>query len=398
MRDTLPPRSQTGLRILCLIHSLGIGGAERIAAMFAADWAKSGNSVTLVTLTGAAQDFYPLDPIVQRVRLDVAGPSRNHVAAVKANLHRIGAIRSVIRDVHPDVIVSFMDTATVLATLAATGTGIPVVGFEASDPMNAEGHRALPWRILRRFAYGRAAAIAVLSRAIQVSLDQWRPRVNTALIPNPVPAELLDRPVPPQPPAIGRKRIVALGRLSRAKGIDMLIEAFAPLAERFSDWDLWIWGEGEEREKLRLQIARLGLQKRVLLPGATRAPWDELAAAAIFVLPSRREGFPGALVEAMALGRACVAFDCMSGPAEIIEHDANGLLVPAGDIETLSRSLASLIMAPAKRRALGRRALAVRERYRPSTAATQWQALLMGVVKRRERRLLQPISDVRVTQ
>lgn len=370
------------MRIVTVISALGPGGAERIAAMFSDDWARAGNTVSLVTLNAALPDRYTVDPAIDRVRLDLSGESRSWTA-IPANLRRIRTLRGVIRAAKPDVIVSFGDKTSTLCVFAGLGLGVPTIAYETTDPTNPERCLPLPWEVLRRVAYARAAAVVVLAESIRRRVAQWWPQPNLALIPNPVPAELLELPEPLSHGGEERHRIVALARLGPEKGLDLLIDAFAPLADRYRDWDLWIWGEGADRRSLESKIASFGLERRVFVPGLTREPWEELGRASLFALPSRREGFPGALVEAMALGRACVAFDCRSGPREISRDGQDAVLVPAGDIGAFSDALSELMADPAVREALGARARAVRERYHPKIAAEQWASLFDEVIRSR---------------
>lgn len=367
------------MRIAVIISSLGRGGAERMATTFAADWARLGHAVSLVSLNATMPDMYPIDTAVRRVRLDLAGDSTSWTA-IQANVRRIRELRRTIRDLAPDLIVAFGDKTSTLSVFATTGLGIPVIAYETSDPTNPERKLARPWRVLRRIGYARAAALVVLAESINDRLQAWWPRPNIVLIQNPIPAELVDWTDRGTEAPDGRPRIVALARLAPEKGLDMLLDAFAPLAKRFPDWDLWLWGEGPARPALETRVLNLGLSRRAFLPGVTETPWDELGKASIFALPSRREGFPGALVEAMATGRACVAFDCRSGPREISRDGTDAVLVPAGDVAAFSKALAGLMQDAYRRAALGRRAEAVRERYHPRIAAEAWERLFRDVV------------------
>ena len=125
--------------------------------------------------------------------------------------------------------------------------------------------------------------------------------------------------------------VVAMGRLSPEKGFDLLIDAFARLAAQHADWRLEIAGEGPERDALQRQIDAAGLQPQVQLVGWVSDPERFLSRSALFVMSSRYEGFPVALLEAMACGVPVISFDCDSGPREIIRPDVDGVLVPAGD-------------------------------------------------------------------
>ncbi|PVR98801.1 hypothetical protein C4663_23105, partial [Salmonella enterica subsp. enterica serovar Give] len=130
--------------------------------------------------------------------------------------------------------------------------------------------------------------------------------------------------------------IVALGRLVPQKGFDLLIDAFALVGPQLPEARLEIWGAGPEEARLRAQIARLGLADRVSLPGQTTHAADVLSSATVVALSSRVEGFPNVLLEAMALGRPVVALDCRYGPAEIIRHGVDGLLVTSREPHALA--------------------------------------------------------------
>jgi glycosyltransferase involved in cell wall biosynthesis len=118
---------------------------------------------------------------------------------------------------------------------------------------------------------------------------------------------------------------------------------------------LLILGDGSERAALERQAVELGLQDSVLMPGLVRDPERWLQHAQLYVLSSRFEGFPNALLEAMQCGVAVAAFDCPSGPGEIVRHEQTGLLVPAGDVDALAAAIARLAADADLRQRLGAR-------------------------------------------
>lgn len=140
------------------------------------------------------------------------------------------------------------------------------------------------------------------------------------------------------------KTVLAVGRLHEQKGFDLLLQAWKPIEKTYSDWSLRIVGEGPKRAELEAQIESQGL-KRVVLAGATNNVLDEYEAASIFVLSSRYEGLPLALIEAMWSGLPCIAFDCPQGPAELLAED-RGWLVPDGDIAELTAQIAYALSHP----------------------------------------------------
>jgi glycosyltransferase involved in cell wall biosynthesis len=152
-------------------------------------------------------------------------------------------------------------------------------------------------------------------------------------------------------------RIVALGRLARQKGYDVLVDALQRVRTT-RPWTVHVHGEGPERAALEASIASASLQDRVLLEGFTAAPFEALARGDVFVLPSRHEGLPTVLIEALASQAQIVATDCPHGPREILDGGTFGALVPTEDPEAFARALESTISGQAwcGREALRRRA------------------------------------------
>ncbi len=175
------------------------------------------------------------------------------------------------------------------------------------------------------------------------------------------------------------RRVVAIGRLSPEKGFDILIEAFARASARHPDWSLVIAGEGPLAGSLREQADRTSCADRIVFAGLVRKPEELLAHSEIFALSSRLEGFPNALVEAMACGCCVIATDCPSGPAEIITDDVDGVLVPVGNVEAFQASLEAMMASGADRRRLGAAAAVSAERFRAEGIAEQWIRLLRSV-------------------
>lgn len=361
------------MKLLFFISSLQCGGAERVCASLCSHWADHGWEVTLATFDdGSAPPFFPLSPRVRHLTLGLQRRSTGLVHSVVNNLRRVPRLRRLVARERPDRVLAFIDGTNVLALLAARGSGIPVVVSERIDP----AHHPIPlaWRVLRRLTYPWAHAIAVQTRAAAAYFPaSWQSRI--VVLPNPVPA--------PQGAAAGpatsrpaRRTVVAMGRLERQKGFDLLIRAFASIAPARPDWDVTILGEGGEREALEADVARAGLSGRVRLPGRERDVASILRRSDLFVLPSRYEGFPNALCEAMACGLPVIAFDCPSGPAEIVHDGIDGRLVPAEDVAALAAALYELSGDEDARRSLGARASEIGARFSLPAVAALWANVL----------------------
>jgi glycosyltransferase involved in cell wall biosynthesis len=372
-------------RLAIVIHSLDGGGAERTAARMASHWAEGGHSVTLITLDSADADRYRLSPKVERRALGVMGHSSNPLAAIGNNLRRIRALRRAIADVDPDHVISLTDKTNVLTLAACRKLDVPVIVAERIDPRYHSIGRV--WSHLRERLYPRAAAVVVQTEGIREAVRPLAPGRPVYVIPNVVEkgcnADSL--PVPqggfaeksPDPFSVPkRKRVLGMGRLAEQKGFDLLIRAFAQTADRRRKWDLVILGEGPDRAALEQLAERLGLVDRIFLPGWLENPVEVIESADLFVLSSRYEGFPNALLEAMGAGLAVISFDCPSGPREIIRDGYDGLLVRNESVEWLAAAMDRLMRDEAARRLLSEKAPEVLSRFSPERYYTCWEAVL----------------------
>lgn len=357
------------MHLLLVISSLAGGGAERVMSRLADGWAASGVQLTLATFESTTRDFFRVaEPIVRRSWADEQSgyPSR-----LPGAVRRTRWVRGLIQQSQPDAVISFTDRTNVVALLAARGLKVPVIVSERTDPTMSSPGRL--WALGRKLSYPGASAIVVQTgRVLEWARSQF-PHTHSVVIPNPVPPLGVIESSPSSPV------IVAAGRLGPEKGFDLLIDAFSRIADRWPEWTLKILGEGSVRAQLEAQIIERGLSGRVILPGQSRDAVRQIAAAEVFALSSRFEGFPNVLLEAMATGRAAVAFDCRSGPSDLIQSEVNGLLVPAGDVAAMAAALDRLMGDPRLRLALGTQARQVCEELSLTAILGQWNSLLRSV-------------------
>jgi glycosyltransferase involved in cell wall biosynthesis len=359
-------------RVTLTIASLGGGGAERVLSRMAGYWARKGWPVTVITLSGTGSDAYALNAGVRRIALALDRPSGSPTDALRNNLRRIFHLRNAIRESKPEVIISFINEMNVLTLLASRFMGIPVIVSERTDPRVTPLGRT--WDRLRSQTYRMASALVIQTRASMEWANARVGRNRVSVIPNPVEGDPASSPESTESP---RPFIVAMGRLAQQKGFHLLLPAFQKIARRFPDWSLVILGEGSERASLEAMVTALGLGDRVRLEGRKADPLPVLRQASMFVLSSLYEGFPNALVEAMACGLPCVSFECESGPREILRHGVDGLLVPPGDIEALSQAMAELAASPEKRQQLGSQARSIADRFSEDRIMREWEDLVV---------------------
>jgi glycosyltransferase involved in cell wall biosynthesis len=367
------------MNVLVFIHSLHSGGAERVTVNLVNQWAIRGWKVTVATLASEELDFYELHPTVLRVALNATSESRHTFAAIGHNVRRLLALRKLLRQTAPNVAIGMMTTANVLLALSAVGRpDVRIFTCEHTYPP------LLPvgamWDRLRRWSYPLAEKVTMLTAEGLEWLESEIPRARGVVMPNPIPYPLAvsePRLVPGALLLLGRRLLLAVGRLSEEKSVDRLLDAFSSIAPAHPLWDLVVLGEGPLRAALEAQVQKLGLQGRVRLPGRVGNVGDWYARADLYVLSSRVEGFPNTLGEAMAHGCPAVSYDCDTGPRDIIRDGVDGLLVrPVGDVRALAAALGALMADDDQRARMGQQAVNVRERYSMDRVLAMWDRLL----------------------
>lgn len=409
----LKPPYFTPMRIVIVIDSLNGGGAERIMCLMSNYWADKGWTVTALASHQAKRaPFYILSPKVHFHDLDVQGPARtlnrllkgkpksnsnDSVAPRDSNaetndqpgglkkllrpivwrtetLYALLKLRIAIKKAKPQIVLSFLDHLSVLTIMSMTGLRIPVVAYEQVDPHNHELNEF--WVRMRHKFYPRATKVVVQTRAgAKYFREDVQPKI--VIIPNPViiPPQRSETEILPFRP--GRKCLIGVGRLHTQKGFDFLLEAFQGLVEEFPEWDLFIFGEGDERASLTAQIELLGLKDRAVLAGTTGRPIDAMKLSDVFVLSSRFEGFPNVLCEAMAAGCTVVSYACPTGPDEIIRDGIDGVLVPqVGDIAGLQEGLRRVMRDEALRKQLSEAATDIQRRFPLEVVMKMWEDTL----------------------
>ncbi len=360
------------MNIVCTSASLALGGAEKALSGIANYLCEQGHEVCFITQTSPETDRFSLDPRIERTGLNLAENSRSFVSGIAQNLKRIRAMKRELHDRNPDVVLSFGDKQNVLALAASSGLSIPVVVSERTDPRHHRIGRT--WNALRKFSYRKAAFVVVQTR----SVANWASRIvapsKIRIIPNCVESS-------PNCSEIREQAVVGMGRFSEEKGFDLLIDGFAQIADRFPNWRLEIYGEGPLEANLRARAGRA--HSRIAFPGVAFQPKQVFESHAVFALPSRYEGFPNALLEAMSAGCAVIAADCPSGPREMIRHRTDGLLIEPNCSCALARGLFELLDDAALRASLSESSRAGAARFDPNTIHSKWERTLKEAANQR---------------
>ena len=205
--------------------------------------------------------------------------------------------------------------------------------------------------------------------------DLWTELNNVEVIPNPLPF------MPAAVSPMTEKRVIAVARYSREKGIDLLLQAWAEVEKRTEEWRLEVFGDGDT-SSFETLIDQLGIDRnRCKLNGRTSEIEQEYLKSSMAVCSSRFEGFGMIIVEAMACGLPVVSFDCPWGPRSIIKDGEDGILVENGRVDKLADALVTLIHDNDKRNTIARNAIQNVKRFQIERIAEQWRQLFEDVVR-----------------
>ena len=404
-------------KLTFVIAHLGPGGAQRVAANAANVLVERGFEVHVVVLY-RRPEAYRVDPRVvihsesprQIAALDLDedrvaeqpakpdGPAKptGRVERFKASIKRsprlygftiraLGPVfaayhltritvllRRRIRQIAPDAVLSFLTQTNIATVLATRGLDTHAVISERNDP-RLQRHR-FRIELLRRIVYRWADVVTANSRGAMTALESFVPKEKLAFLPNPLAAAPSNETI-----AFTAPTVITVGRLVEQKGIDVLLAAWAKVAAAMPGWRLALVGDGPLEGELRAQARKLGVADSIDWFGHVSDPYPLLRGAEFFVMTSRFEGTPNALLEAMACGLPAVVSDASPGPCELVGdggEDAAGLIVPVENAEATAEAIIALARDEAMRRRLG---LAARERARPhdpDQAIDAWLKLL----------------------
>lgn len=317
------------MKIFLIIPTLKQGGAERVISELANFFVKKSIEVHLI-LSFESEDFYKVDDSVQIHRLGFF--YSNLFQKIISQIKVYFKLRNLLKKHRPDSVLSFMDKYNIFTLLAALLLNLKVYISDRSNP-NIKMSRSI--YLAKKFIYPKSAGIIAqtsLSKEIIFSLTKHK---NINVIPNPVKKININSILKKE------KIILNMGRLVPEKDQENLIHIFSLINQK--EYKLVILGEGPLRFKIEKKISQLGLEDRVIMPGAVYNVDEWLAKSTLFAFSSVSEGFPNVLVEAMSAGLPCVSFDCDAGPRDIINNGVNGFLIDKGNNQIFAEKVNLLL-------------------------------------------------------
>lgn len=331
--------------------SFKIGGIQRELSTLANEFVKADIQVTYLSLLNSDRHF-ELD---ERVNVIVPSGKRGK-SLISKIIYRMFLplfIRENIKKFRPQVVYSSADTFNPIVILASLRTGVKVVVKDVTKP---DRHFAWFTRVGKKYLYPKADGfIAQTNSAARFYANMFNNRLNTTVIGSMI-EHISDVPVTNR-----EKIILQVGRVSIEKGQDRIIEIFN-LVKKKEDWKLYITSFGPLLETVKNKVKELGLEDSVEFVGFVDDLSELYSKAAIFVIPSRMEGFPNALIEAMSHGTPSVVFDTFPAD-EIIEQGKTGFIVSDGDYQGFANSLQQLMQDESLRMQIGEEGKSVNQRF-----------------------------------
>jgi glycosyltransferase involved in cell wall biosynthesis len=361
-------------RVAFHIYSLEHGGAERVTSILANKLSERDIEVTVFVMKAINCNSYRLAKDVRVVNVSMDPALENTGTGLLFNIRRLFVLRRLVKEFSPQVLYTMLVRGNVIGSFAMIGSGIPCVVSERNDPKYDVV--SMPWRILRRIAYSVCHGVVAQTPRVEQWLRHNTKASTIKVISNPVEYPVPDGSPFIEVPSHRGPMIVAVGRLCPQKQFTHLIAVFSALTREFPDWWLAILGDGPDRESLATQISDARMTEKISLVGRVGNMSDWYREADIFVMTSRYEGYPNALIEAMASGVPAVSYDCPSGPADVIQDGVNGMLVEPDSTDELERKMRLVMSDSSLAAELSERALEVRELLDPDVILAQWLSVV----------------------
>ncbi len=407
----MPGRVDFRAEIILICNCLDAGGIERVVSLLANEWSRRGRKVCVITMHDRRR-FYALDAAIHHVIIDRTGLTRladalkwvaaalrrlsttglsliSFISAVLyrlfyRSLHRIYSgvvftyeavsLRRALKRIESPLIVSFGTPVNIITLRACKGLGRRVIISERNDPKRLT--RFMSWDRLSRKLYDRADLITANTRTGLRDMEEFVTPAKLAFVPNPLVLSNGNGHENGNGHNASAPFILIVARLVWDKAHEVLLEAFALAGEDLKEWRLAIVGDGRLKSELQARAARLGVEPRIDWHGVVEEPEKFYRAAPIFALPSRVEGTPNALLEAMSHGLPVVVSDGAPGPLELVEDGVTGLVVPVNDARALASALIRLAHDEALRRRLGHAARQRVSEYDLPRAIEAWESVV----------------------
>ena len=329
------------MKIAIMMPSLCMCGAERVAISLANWLANKGEDVYLISLS-SKEKSYKISEKVKVFYKNNTSKNINKRGFIKKLSIVNKYVMNILKKIEPDIIFEMLYIPLFFAVIYKFiyNRNVIIIGSERNNPRRYE-------KIFRKFLAWISPKLCdayIFQTNTVKNMFPKNVQKKSLVINNAVSNEYV-KEINNLGQNIKKEKVISnMSKLyEKQKGQEVLIKAFKKVYQKHKDYKLVIYGEGNDRKKLEDLIKYIGLEGKVLLPGKDEKALFKIAHTEIFVMSSRYEGMPNALLEAMAIGMPCISTNCIAGPAEIIENNKNGILVPVDDIDEMAKKIIFLI-------------------------------------------------------
>jgi GalNAc-alpha-(1->4)-GalNAc-alpha-(1->3)-diNAcBac-PP-undecaprenol alpha-1,4-N-acetyl-D-galactosaminyltransferase len=363
------------MKIVFLVGKLSYGGGEKITVCLSRTFSEIGHDIYFYTWNKKLLEKSESKPsFIKEIRLLV-----HQGIGVKGKILSVLELKKALISDKIDIVISFGIAVSEMSTVAGILADVPVIISERIDPISLPEVKI--HRLLRPFFYALASGKVFQTDRVLKYYPKFVQK-GSCVIPNPIMHKDLPDPILDQ--TLKRKEIIAVGRLSPEKRFDLLIRSFQRVSKKHPEFNLNIYGEGELYHDLEKQIEECGLIGKVVLHGKVEDILEQINGAEIFVMASEYEGMPNALIEAMAMGLACVSTNFPTGGAEVlIQSGINGILIPVGDVDAMSDALIRLIENDGLRISISREATNIRKTNSLESISGKWINYIRSIIDHR---------------
>lgn len=366
------------MKILFCIDSMTKGGAERVISNLSNYLINNGYDVNILTVVNSDIEY----DINAKVKLEcledkfinVRNEKNGKIKKISNFIKRIKLMKKAVNKINPDIIISFLPYTSFITLKAIKD--IPTIVSIRNDPKIEYSSKI--YNFLMKKLYPRADGFVYQTEDAKQYFKNIV-NVKSEIIPNPINEQFI---VSQEFQGERKKEIVSVGRLFQQKNHQLLIDAFADLSDELLNYNLIIYGEGEERKKLQGIIKSKKLENRIFLPGNIKNIKEKIYDAKMFVLPSDYEGMPNALMEAMALGIPVIATDCpCGGPKFLIDNNNNGILIDVGDKKQLKKAILKIIKDAEFSKKISHNAIEISQKLAPEKINKKWEDFIVEIYK-----------------
>lgn len=387
--------------VYIILHTLSIGGAERHASSIANYLSENGFAVSIILLDDSKVDYKLSDKVKVIAFSEIDFPYKvskfellkNSLFLKVFKLFSIKKYNLLNRKLYyklnysdkleyflknqdgieDTLVISFMITPNIVSTMAKRNLNYKLILSEFSSP-HLEFAPDAPENTIKREIFSNADGF-VFQTEEQKSFYTFLPNVKKEVIPNPI-EDIKTRPYY----GTRKKEIVNYCRLVPVKNIPLLVEAFHKLSNEYPDYNLVIYGEGPEKEKIENCIEKFELKDKVFIHPFEKNVLDCVRDCAMFVTTSDREGISNSMLEAMAIGLPTISTDCPAGGARMfIKPYENGIIVPVKDSDALYKAMKYMIDNPKKAQKMGENAVSIRKTLEKEKILKQWLSFIRSI-------------------